>query len=377
VERGAVRIGTEGKGEGQVRESDKESGRVEEWETKEWKSGRVEEEKSKRKTGESSILPFFHSSIRGRGEAGEEGGGRAGEWSPLLPLLDQFLHHLIVERGLAENTLDAYKRDLTRYLSFLNDRGVYNPEYIRQWDITDLLHLLTEMGLEATTAARNLTSIRMFHRFLLAEGITPSDPTEHLTSPKLEQHLPGVLTPEEIDLLIKQPDIGTPLGLRDVALLEFLYATGARVSEAREMTRQGLLFEEGLVRVWGKGSKERIVPIGECALRAVERYLREIRPRLTKPQSREILFLNNRGGKLSRMGIWGILRGYVVKAGITKHVSPHTLRHSFATHLLEGGANLRDVQEMLGHVDIGTTQIYTHLDIGYLIEAHRMYHPRG
>lgn len=299
------------------------------------------------------------------------------KWSPLLPLLDQFLHYLIVERGLADNTLDAYKRDLSRYLTFLNDRGVYNPEYIRQQDISDIIQLLTEVGLEATTVARNLAAIRTFHRFLFTEGIAPSDPTEHLASPRLERHLPDVLTAEEIDLLMQQPDLTTPLDIRDRALLEFLYATGARVSEAREMTRQALLFDDSLVRILGKGSKERIVPIGECAMRAVERYLKDVRPFIVIPRSGEILFLNKRGGKLSRMGIWMILRGYVVKAAILKHVSPHTLRHSFATHLLEGGANLRDIQELLGHMNISTTQIYTHIDVSYLKEVHKRYHPRG
>lgn len=293
-------------------------------------------------------------------------------------LLGRFLDHLMVERGLADNTIDAYKRDLTRYLDFLSGRSLQKPTDARRDDITGLMRLLQEMGLDARTQARNLTSIRMFHRFLLNASLADADPTEHLASPRPRRRLPEVLSVEEVQLLMEKPDPRTPLGARDRALLEFLYATGSRVSESIGMTRQDLLFEDRLVRILGKGSRERFVPIGELALRAVESYLRDVRPALARQGSGgEAVFLNSRGGKLSRMGVWGILKRYTVLAGIMRRVSPHTLRHSFATHILEGGANLRDVQELLGHVDISTTQIYTHIDITRLRETIRSYHPRG
>jgi integrase/recombinase XerD len=295
----------------------------------------------------------------------------------LQEVLGRFLDHLRLERGLAENTALAYERDLGRYLTALTGRGVCDPRDASQEDVSGLLRILRDVGLEASSAARNLTAIRMFHRFLLTEGVTDRDPTEHLKPPKAGRRLPAVLGVQEVERLVGKPDVESPLGLRDRALLETLYGAGLRVSELIGLERSQLLFDLGVVRVLGKGGRERLVPVGSEAQRWVTRYLEDVRPDLAKSSSGDTVFLNWRGGKLSRMGVWKILKGYVRAAGIDKKTSPHTLRHSFATHLLEGGAGLRAVQEMLGHADISTTQIYTHVDREYLKEVHRTFHPRA
>lgn len=294
----------------------------------------------------------------------------------LWETLRRFLDHLGLERGLAENTVEAYRRDLDRYLTLLTARGGSGPADASQEEVSALLSLLGDLGLEASSVARNLTAVRMYHRFLRAEGLTERDPTEHLKPPKPGRKLPSVLNIYEVERLMAEPDWETPLGLRDRALLEVLYGAGLRVSELIGLERFHLLFDLEVVRVIGKGSRERVVPIGSESEVWVTRYLEQVRPELARPGSGNTVFLNWRGGRLSRMGVWKLLRQYVQKAGIEKVVSPHTLRHSFATHLLEGGADLRAVQEMLGHVDISTTQIYTHVDREYLKEVHRTFHPR-
>jgi integrase/recombinase XerD len=274
--------------------------------------------------------------------------------------------------------------DLKRYLKFLTDEKVSSLEEIREDHITNLIGQLSGLGLKAISIARNLTAIKSFHKFLAREGYTQSDPASVIESPKLWRKLPVVLDQHEMEKLLDQSMEDAyskkgkplPLHLRDKAILEFLYATGVRISELIDMKRKNLLLEVGLVRVIGKGQKERIVPIGEKAIKSVEEYLSDLRPRLANQNSQDVLFLNRRGRRFSRMGVWKILRKYVNKAGIKKKVSPHTIRHSFATHLLEGGADLRAVQEMLGHADISTTQIYTHLDREYLKEVHKTFHPR-
>lgn len=300
------------------------------------------------------------------------------EIAPLLQdALRQFLDHVGLERGLSDNTTGAYERDLTRYLEVVTDLGIVTPEGISQQDVSALLNLLTEMGLEASSVARNLTAVRMFHRFLVAEGFAQKDPTEHIKPPKLGRKLPSVLNIYEIERLMLATDLETPLGIRDRALLEMLYGAGLRVSELISLSRSDLFFDMEVVRVFGKGSRERVVPIGSEGMNWVTTYLNNVRPTLMKPKTGNEVFLNFRGGKLSRMGIWKILKQYVEVAGIEKKVSPHTMRHSFATHLLEGGADLRAVQEMLGHADISTTQIYTHVDREYLKEVHKTFHPRA
>jgi len=262
-------------------------------------------------------------------------------------------------------------------LKFLQEKKIDSVDKITGEHITDLIVLLSRMGLKSNSIARNLTSIRRFHKFLVTEGYSDSNPAGALDSPKLWRKLPTVLNVEEMKSLLNQPAEQEALGLRDKAILEFLYAAGVRISELIHLKRKDLLLEVELVRVMGKGQKERIIPIGKKALKWVKKYLQDSRPQLAKRTSEDFLFLNRRGRPLSRMGLWKILRKYVMKAGIKKKVSPHTIRHSFATHLLEGGADLRAVQEMLGHADISTTQIYTHLDREYLKQEHRHYHPRS
>jgi len=292
-------------------------------------------------------------------------------------LLDQFLNHLSLEVGLSANTIDSYGRDLKRYIKFLQERKVDSVDKITGKYITDLIVLMSKMGLRPSSIARNLTSIRSFHKFLVTEGYSDSNPAGALESPKLWRKLPTVLNVKEIEKLLDKPTEDDPLSLRDKAILEFLYATGVRISELIKIKRKDVLSEVELVRVTGKGQKERIIPVGKIALGSVKRYLQEARPKLAKQNSEDFLFLNRRGGPFSRMGLWKILRKYVTQAGIKKKVSPHTIRHSFATHLLKAGADLRAVQEMLGHADISTTQIYTHLDREYLKQEHRDYHPRS
>ena len=295
-----------------------------------------------------------------------------------------FLNHLSLERSLSPNTVESYRLDLKRYLKFLKEEKISSLEEVKQDHVTKLIVALSRLGLKATSIARNLAAIKSFHKFLAREGYTQSDPASVIESPKLWRKLPVVLHQHEMEKLLDQPTKAIDvkkgatmrLRLRDKAILEFLYATGVRISELIGMKRKNLLLEVGLVRVIGKGQKERVVPIGEKAIKSVEEYLSDLRPKLANQNSQDVLFLNRRGRQLSRMGLWKILRKYVNKAGIKKKVSPHTIRHSFATHLLEGGADLRAVQEMLGHADISTTQIYTHLDREYLKEVHRTFHPR-
>ncbi len=301
-------------------------------------------------------------------------------------LLDHFLNYLSVELGRSANTIDSYGWDLRRYINFLEASRISTVEQITEEHVTDSIVALRKKRLKATTIARNMSSIRKFHKFLVAEGYTLFNPAHILETPGIPffRKLPMILNVEEMKKLLNQPTEepstysrrNIHLVLRDKAILEFLYATGVRISELINTKRKDILPEVELVRVFGKGQKERIIPIGKQALESIESYLENSRPKLARQTSQDFLFLNVRGGPFSRMGLWKILRKYVNKAGIKKKVSPHTIRHSFATHLLEGGADLRAVQEMLGHADISTTQIYTHLDREYLKEVHRTFHPR-
>ncbi len=292
-------------------------------------------------------------------------------------ILDGLLNHLSIEAGLSSNTIESYKRDLEGYIRFLQKKRVSRVDEITEEHINGFIALRRRRGLAPSSIARNLSSIRRFHRFLVMEGCSDSDPAGALESQNQWRKLPTVLNVDQMKKLLKQPKGDTPLSTRDRAILEFLYATGVRISELIKIKRKDLLSEVGLVRVFGKGQKERIVPIGKAAIKATSRYLSEVRPSLAKDYSEDVLFLNSRGKPFSRMGLWKILRKYVILTGIKKKVSPHTIRHSFATHLLEGGADLRAVQEMLGHADISSTQIYTHLDREYLKQEHRDHHPRS
>lgn len=290
----------------------------------------------------------------------------------------QYLQYLMVEKNLSDNSLESYSMDLVRYSQFLKSSGVQSLPQIQLAEIENFLSVLYDVGLSPTSISRNISSIRGYHRYLFAEGITKSDPTELIDSVKLAKKLPEVLTIQEIENILNAANPDDMIGLRDRAILETMYATGIRVSELCKLKQSQLFFDIELIRVFGKGSKERIVPIGEAAMNMIKRYQHDTRSQHAKfGKSEDHLFLNQKGKGLSRMAIWNIVQYYANLAGITKEISPHTFRHSFATHLLEGGADLRAVQEMLGHSDISTTQIYTHIDREYLSEVHKSFHPRA
>ncbi len=291
--------------------------------------------------------------------------------------LEPFRDYLSFERGLSPRTVDAYLRDARRLVGFLDGRGVATPEDVEYRLLRDFVASLSERGLAASTVSRALSSMRAYFRYLVEEGELGSDPSERLESPRPSRALPDVLSYAEIERLLAAVGLDAPLAFRDRAILEVLYGSGLRVSELIGLRVRDLDLREGLVRVIGKGRKERLVPVGSGARRAVQRYLRELRPRLERGRSEGRVFLNRAGRPLSRMGVWKILRRHVDRAGLEKRVTPHTLRHSFATHLLEGGADLASVQEMLGHADISTTEIYTHVDRAHLRSVHRSFHPRG
>ncbi len=291
--------------------------------------------------------------------------------------LEQYLNHLSLERGLAAKSIDSYAGDLRRYAHHLAEGGADQPALVTRERLVSFLEELGRYGLSPATMARTISAVRGFHRFLLSEGLAENDPSENIEAPRLRRKLPEVLEVPEVEALLEQPDTAKPPGLRDRAMLELMYACGLRVSELLSLREFDLFFSQGFVRCLGKGSKERLVPAGRAARTWVTRYLDGARPALAQGKPSDRLFINARGGPLSRMGFWKLLKKYAAKAGIKKRVHPHILRHSFATHLLEGGADLRSVQEMLGHADISTTQIYTHVDREYLKEVHRQFHPRG
>jgi integrase/recombinase XerD len=291
--------------------------------------------------------------------------------------LDRFGDYLTLEQGTSPLTLEAYRRDVGRLVDYARSKGALAPLDVTSRMLREFVYHLKDLGLSPSSIRRNVSAVRTYFRFLLSDGIVTRDPSERLETPKRWRTLPDVLTVEEISRLLAAPTLDDPLAFRDRAMLELAYGAGLRVSEWITIGIRDLLLEDKLIRVFGKGSKERLVPIGRSAIGAVATYIRELRPRLEKGGGKGVLFLNARGEPLTRMGSWKILRRYVERAGIQKAVSPHTLRHSFATHLLEGGADLRAVQEMLGHADISTTQIYTHVDREYLRQVHKQYHPRG
>jgi integrase/recombinase XerD len=295
---------------------------------------------------------------------------------------ESFLQYLALEKNASRNTISAYGLDLARYLRFLAHVPVQHPNGITPDHTAQFLRLLHDEGLSPRSVTRCFSAVKGFHRFLLGDGITHHNPTETIDPPKTARALPDVLTQREVEQILAQPLPASTdrksLWMRDKAILEVLYATGIRVTELVTMKLSDVSAETGIVRVLGKGSKERLVPIGPEALAWVARYERECRSLLQRRGSTQnVLFLNARGTPMTRMAIWKIVQSYTRKSGVTKEVHPHTFRHSFATHLLEGGADLRAVQEMLGHSDISTTQIYTHIDREYLKEVHRTFHPRG
>jgi integrase/recombinase XerD len=290
---------------------------------------------------------------------------------------DLYLHHLTVEKGASRNTLDAYARDLQSYVSFLERRKITVLEGSSPELILAFFKQLRGKGLAARSLSRVLSALKGFHKFLLQERALADNPVRRLRTPKTVPRLPSVLNSAEIEALLRQPDPSQAFGQRDRAMLELLYATGLRVSELVHLSINDVNLEVGYLKTKGKGSKERIVPIGGSATRALRTYLEKARGQFAPSSSNGTLFLGRRGRGMTRQGFWKLLRKYGQAAGIEKRLSPHTLRHSFATHLLERGADLRSVQTMLGHVDISTTQVYTHVSREHLKHLHQKYHPRG
>lgn len=291
-------------------------------------------------------------------------------------LVRRFIHYLTVERGLARNTLSSYQLDLNQYQVFCQSQGL-NPLGEGRNAVMAYLLKLKKDGRAPATISRHLAALKSFYRFLLNEGVISTDPTVNLESPRMAQRLPRVLTPDEMDRFLAQPRTNTPAGLRDKAMLELLYATGIRVSELVSMDLSDVNLEHGFIRCFGKGARERIIPLGSVAARYVAEYLTRARAKLTRGENASALFVNQQGHRLTRQGFWKIIKKYARQGRIAKVITPHTLRHSFATHLLENGADLRSVQELLGHADIATTQIYTHLTRTRLREIYDRTHPRA
>lgn len=295
-----------------------------------------------------------------------------------------FVNFLRTEKSLSENSVQSYLLDLKKFFEFLEkDKSISDLNKVDEKIILDFLGYMRNSKnkkgeyYKDKSVNRFVSSLRTFFKFLNSENILNDNPMEFIDTPKFGRDLPSVLTVEEIDKIFSQADTDTSLGLRDRAVLETMYACGLRVSELINLEINDLYLSEGYIRVFGKGSKERIVPIGNSAVSYIEKYIKEVRTKLKNLKSGNNLFLNFRGGKFSRMGVWDIVSKYCRKARIEKEIHPHTFRHSFATHLLEGGADIRAIQEMLGHSDISTTQIYTHIDKEYLIEVHKLFHPRA
>ena len=291
--------------------------------------------------------------------------------------LEQFRDYLALEAGSSPHTVSNYLRDVRRLVGYAAAKGAHHPEDVTSVQLREFVYALKDLGLAPATIRRQISAVRTYYRFLVGEGRAARDPSERLERPSQWRRLPTVLSVPEVERLLGAPNTDEPLAIRDRAVLEFAYATGARVSELVGLALQDLRYEDGVARISGKGSKQRVVPVGRRALGAVALYVREIRPRFDRGKGGGIVFLNARGTPLSRVGAWSIIKRAARLAGLTKPVTPHTLRHTFATHLLEGGADLRAVQEMLGHADLATTQLYTHVDRDYLRSVHRQYHPRA
>lgn len=296
----------------------------------------------------------------------------------MLTCIREFIEYLEYEKGLSANSQAAYRRDLEKFAAFLVQEGRNaSPEAVNKQDIMAYLTWQLDNGSAHSSIARSLSSIKTFSKFLILEGRAVSNPASELETPRIKRHLPVVLSVEEVDMLMETPRVILPLGLRDRAMLELMYGTGVRVSELLGLNIEDINMTAGFLRCLGKGRKERIVPVNQTAIRWVERYMSQSRSVLLKRAANRTLFLNARGSAMTRQGFFKILAGYAQKAQLEKSITPHTLRHSFATHLLENGADLRSVQEMLGHADISTTQIYTHLTRSRLLEVYRMFHPRA
>ena len=291
--------------------------------------------------------------------------------------IDEFMNYLSVERGLAKNTLLAYRRDLTKYIDYLSQKGRKTASQVNREHVSNFMFDLKKHDMSPTTICRNLAAVKMFHRFLVRENLAKEDPTTLVDTPKLWKRIPSVLTQAEIESMILAASGKNIQQIRDQAILEIFYGSGLRVSELSDLKTTSINYEVGFVRAVGKGSKERIIPLGMKAREAVQKYLLKTRPKLLKSQTNDVLFLSRLGKKIGRQSLWAVIKFYAKKANIKKTIKPHTLRHTFATHLLEHGADLRSVQEMLGHADISTTQIYTHVDKERLKSVHKQFHPRS
>ena len=289
-------------------------------------------------------------------------------------LIKRFLNYLAVEKGLAKNTLEAYERDLRKYFHFMKAKSV---DDISRTDVVSFQARLSAEGIATPSVARSLSAIRGFHKYLMLDGLAHMDPTVNIETPRGWKRLPKALSSADVDSLLNQPDLSAPIGLRDKAMLELLYATGLRVSELVGLRIPDINLERGFLIVMGKGSKERAVPMGEIAITAIKQYLAGARQTLLNGKDSDLLFISSKRRGITRQMFWERIKFYTIKAGIEKCISPHTLRHSFATHLLDNGADLRAVQAMLGHSDISTTQIYTHVSRERLKQIHEKYHPRG
>lgn len=291
-------------------------------------------------------------------------------------LIDTFLNYLSVERGLSNNTIISYRQDLNTYLDFIKKSHIEVSSRISKSNITSFMFDQKDKGIAVNSIVRRLAAIRMFHRFLARERILKDDPSALIDSPKPWKKIPETLTLNEVEVLIAQPNVRSVQGLRDRAILETLYATGMRVSEAVNLKKDNLNLAIGFLRCVGKGNKERVIPLGRKAIAAINRYLEKARPEFLKDNASEFLFVSRLGKKISRQSFWKMIKKYAKEAQVKKPIKPHILRHSFATHLLERGADLRSVQEMLGHANISTTQIYTHISKERLKSLHRQFHPR-
>ena len=291
--------------------------------------------------------------------------------------IDSYMNYIAVEKGLSRNTLDSYSGDLVRYANFLGELGIVEIGETSKMDVMAYLLSLWKQDLSAKTVARSVSVLRGFYRWLADEGVLRGNPLEDMESPRTTRSLPEVLSLDEVESLLNQPDPSNPIGMRDKAMLELLYATGLRVSEFVHLVLNNVNLEAGYLIVLGKGGKQRVVPMGQEALDWLRRYLEESRKRLLANRQSTLVFVSQWGRGMSRQGFWKIVKKYSLMAGIRKNISPHTLRHSFASHLLEGGADLRSIQSLLGHVDISTTQIYTHVTRERLRKVHARYHPRS
>jgi integrase/recombinase XerD len=292
-------------------------------------------------------------------------------------MIDEFMNFLAVEKGASRNTIEAYSRDLLRYADFLRSRGIQTVGEANPDDVVSYLGRIQKDGLNPSSVNRGLAAIRVFYKYLLRERRVDQNPVANIELAKVWMRLPDTLSQEEMSRLLMQPGSDTPTGIRDTAMLELMYATGTRVSELISLTTNSINWQVGYLVAMGKGEKERVIPVGQSAYDCLYAYVHETRPVFLRKESTDVLFLSRLGEGFTRQGFWKMVKKYALKAGLAKKVHPHTFRHSFATHLLEGGADLRSVQIMLGHADISTTQIYTHITRDRLKQIHKKYHPRG